>query len=107
MKEAIQKAIEGGWRPKNWDKTDIDDFGFSQETILSHEVILLDPLFWQALAKVEGWQEKTDRILGTEIGFSPAELTWKYHWHRFIDHLAEGEDAESFFTDLLSNQEKK
>jgi hypothetical protein len=26
---------------------------------------------------------------------------WLYHWHRLIDHLAEGKDAESFFADLL------
>ena len=21
---------------------------------------------------------------------------WRFHWHRFIDHLADGKDAESF-----------
>lgn len=25
---------------------------------------------------------------------------WDYHWHRFIDHLASGGDAESFFQSL-------
>lgn len=25
---------------------------------------------------------------------------WEYHWHRFIDHLASGADAESFFATL-------
>ena len=28
---------------------------------------------------------------GTERG------RWEYEWHRFIDHLADGKDAESFF----------
>jgi hypothetical protein len=25
---------------------------------------------------------------------------WIDHWHRFIDHLAEGKDAESFFASI-------
>jgi hypothetical protein len=25
---------------------------------------------------------------------------WRFHWHRFIDHLADGKDCESFFADL-------
>jgi hypothetical protein len=25
---------------------------------------------------------------------------WLHHQHRFIDHLAEGKDAESFFAEL-------
>jgi hypothetical protein len=25
---------------------------------------------------------------------------WLYHWHRFIDHLAEGKTAASFFESL-------
>jgi hypothetical protein len=28
------------------------------------------------------------------------EKYWKKFWHRFIDHLAEGKDAESFFQAL-------
>ena len=28
-------------------------------------------------------------------------LTWKEHWHRFIDHLISGKDAESYFKELL------
>lgn len=26
---------------------------------------------------------------------------WKKKWHRFIDHLAEGKDPESFFSNLI------
>jgi hypothetical protein len=26
--------------------------------------------------------------------------TWRQHWHRFIDHLAEGKTAEEFFKGL-------
>jgi hypothetical protein len=27
--------------------------------------------------------------------------SWQYHWHRFIDHLAEGKTPEDFFRELL------
>lgn len=26
---------------------------------------------------------------------------WLYHWHKFIDHIAEGKDIDSFFNNLL------
>jgi hypothetical protein len=58
--------------------------------------ILLDPDFWECLGQARHWgsagyyhREKGD--------FYPA---WQYNWHRFIDHLAEGKDAESFFASL-------
>lgn len=30
--------------------------------------------------------------------------TYLYHWHRFIDHLAEGKDEKSFFKTLCSTK---
>lgn len=107
MKEAIQKAIEGGYKLPN--DTDYSasyvkiknvrgrttDFVFGQfgsqclGTIPTAD-ILLDPLFWQALGKAMGWEFRSDH-----------KEPWKKEWHRFIDHLAEGKDVESFFKDLL------
>jgi hypothetical protein len=34
---------------------------------------------------------------------SEKSTTWKQHWHRFIDHLAVGNDAESFFGERMHN----
>lgn len=57
--------------------------------------IFLDRLFWQALGKSRGWAR-----------LAPYELVnknipeWHYHWHRFIDALAEGQTAEDFFKSL-------
>lgn len=28
---------------------------------------------------------------------------WEFEWHRFIDHLAEGKDIESFFATISTN----
>jgi hypothetical protein len=29
------------------------------------------------------------------------DFSWKVCWHRLIDHLANGKDAESFFKELV------
>lgn len=65
---------------------------------LEQNTILLDPLFWQALGKAKGWG--TEPAATTVSGFPVQE--WLMVWHRFIDHLAEGRDAESFLAELLS-----
>jgi hypothetical protein len=46
---------------------------------------LQDPDFWKALATARKWEDTN---------------AWRFHWHRFIDHLADGKDAESFFASL-------
>jgi len=52
-------------------------------------LIVLDPLFWQALGKARGWQDDYHTT------------GWRRNWHHFIDHLAQGNDAESFFAQLV------
>lgn len=59
---------------------------------------LLDPLFWQALGKAEGW-EKVDSAITFSVFFKGN--TWKGYWHSFIDHLAEGGNVDEFFNKLL------
>ncbi len=99
MEKAIVKAIEGGYKlkVKNFgelikDYTEIEDwekiFSFVRQEDLE-PYILLDPLFWQALGKVEDWG-------GTE-----EEPKWSENWHDFIDHLANNGDITNFFNNLL------
>lgn len=83
MKEAISKAIEGGYPWKGRGRLKI---GAGREY-----QILLDPLFWSSLGKALGWRETIIPM-------------WIQKWHDFIDHLAEGKNAESFFTALLTNR---
>jgi hypothetical protein len=54
-------------------------------------VAFLAPLFWQALGKARGW---------ANISEIEGGMGWKNVWLLFIEHLAEGKDAESFFADL-------
>ena len=69
----------------------------------------LDPSFWQSLGKAMGWKP-VHETCGSEMSLLHGDShcvvcredtseyqAWLYHWHRFIDHLAEGKSAESFF----------
>ena len=49
MKDAITKAIEGGYQTP---KSKINGV---QTDVVIQEVVLLDPLFWQSLSKALGW----------------------------------------------------
>lgn len=88
IEQAIQKAIEGGYGKGREDFIrKLPEFALSQ--------VWLDPLFWQALGKSLGWDEDISE------GNNPE---WQAYWHQFIDHLASGKDAESFFAGLLGNK---
>lgn len=71
IQQAIEKAIEGGWEGVN---------------PKSH--FALEPLFWQSLGKAMGWTDNEKVKI------------WKYNWHDFIDHLAEGKTVEEFFDEI-------
>jgi hypothetical protein len=67
---------------------------FSVEQVSLASEMFLDPSFWQSLGKALGWDERIDD------GSHYAKPGWLEAWHRFIDHLAEGKTAESFFETL-------
>ena|SRR3990167_3010575 len=106
METAIKKAIEGGYRKGHIWGVENNIYILQNEKgdrygTLFVEQILLDPLFWQALGKAEGW--------GVEPSGSTwqGEEQWKIYWHSFIDHHAEGKDIDSFFKDLLRSDKVK
>jgi len=105
-KLAIEKAIEGGWTlclDNNAKFEYMDDargglWFFDTDgtgVYLQWERVMMDKTFWQSLGKaleLEGstysWQKDY-------------EEKWLTLWHKLIDHLAEGKDAESFFKNIL------
>ncbi len=94
MKEVIQRAIEGGYGIEETYTRENKEF-LNRATLQTHwKVLTADPLFWQALRKVEKWG-----YYDNESG----KPMWQYQWHRFIDHLAEGKPTEDFFTKLLKS----
>jgi hypothetical protein len=99
MNEAIKKAIEGGYKDPRLKRDDTirnPERAANNVWYSSEAFVMLDPLFWQALGKAMGWESKVFICPGHK-----KEEMWFYHWHRFIDHLAEGKDADSFFKELL------
>lgn len=62
---------------------------------------LFDPLFWQALGKGLGWDIKHPCPTCNNLDAKISYPEWIYQMHRFIDHLAEGKDIDSFFIALL------
>lgn len=86
----IEKAIEGGWNhPK-------EDCSYCETPV---EVILLDPLAWQAVGKVEGWQDVQAGYRESD-GLILYESGWKRRMHRMIDALAEGKTITQFLETL-------
>lgn len=92
----IQKAIEGAIEGDAWPGYELayihDDAvllkskehsGRSKALIVAE--ILLDPKFWQALGKTEGWNDEWD---GKE--------RWLWNMHRMIDALAYQSEKPGF-----------
>lgn len=80
--------------------------------VYSRHGFLLDKEFWVSLGKAMGWKEEVATLTGGKkeecifVGKKKQEEQWEmadkqpewlYQWHRFIDHLAERKDPESFF----------
>jgi len=101
IQQAIEKAVESGYdapvlKVVAHFKEEQKYADVMTEVMMVRNVypaIFLDPLFWQSLGKAMGW--------GREAGYGDDYMEgWKYSWFCFIDHLAEGKDAESFFETL-------
>ena len=85
--QAIRDAAEkGGYRYRSWKVNDLEqNEGYNALQLRALSEHFYDRDFWQALATARKWDDPN---------------AWRFHWHRFIDHLAEGKDAESFFATL-------
>lgn len=101
MDKAIQKSIAGGYkssefpgyRPRTGTLSyrDYEKGGAYSVEQMKWSDILLDPSFWSSLGKSLGWAD----------GVNGIRPDWYTFWHRFIDHLAEGKDIDSYFTSLF------
>lgn len=113
---AVSKAIEGGWKNSK-DKTNSTLTDGKGDVYFSLSPFL-DPSFWQSLGKAMGWKGDDIRLcVGCGRALKHNERNckcgdgcfyyfngqWAVEWHRFIDHLIEGKDANSFFANLLKS----
>lgn len=89
VEQAIQLSIEGGYGRGN------EPYSTMQSEMF------LDPLFWSCFGRSLGWHRDYNLTNRVKI-FETYGPVWRAPWHRFIDHLAEGKDAESFFESLIN-----
>jgi len=116
--EALHKAVAEGYHSQSLHGVETSYSGANREFsvwtrtdnhssfVVPTEGTFLDPLFWQALGRALGWDQAMRTVHAVENG-RPTIVTraghhWLSHWHRFIDDLAEGKTAESFFASLAS-----
>ena len=97
IQNAMQKAIEGGWNKESFVcPMDTPSANFARA--------MLDPFFWQSLGKAMGWPTRghtpEEIKRGNEALGQGTTKDWLYHWHRFIDYLAEGKSVEDFFENI-------
>ena len=84
---AIRDAAEkGGYGYRWWKANDLeDDEGYNALPMRALTEHLQDPEFWKGLGRARHWQDTG---------------AWLFHWHRFIDHVAFGNEVEGFFSSL-------
>ena len=116
IQDAVNKATEGGYHINGFDGMATDYVGANSEYsvwtrkdnessfIVPVEETFLDPDFWHALGRALAWDHEVMTVHEVAYGRSTivtrAGQHWLYHWHRFLDFLAEGKTAEDFFATL-------
>jgi len=100
MKEAIQKAIDGGY-----DKSKrLNNLG----VLKSPSDMFIDPFFWQSLGKALGWEKsEAEKSFGRFNGENGYIQIWLSYMHDFIDHIADEKDVDEFFKKLLKTTTKE
>ena len=103
IEQFIKKAVEGEWYKDELEDTKYYIKGYSLSYIgnmghwqhISIYEILLDPLAWQAVGKVEKWGVWiTDDETGESID------TWKYNFYQLPVALADGKSLEDYLKTL-------
>lgn len=103
IKEFIEKAIEGGWWTAWYNDGALERTKGEVADAGEYARILLDPLAWQAVGKVEGWPIKKVmryRISDGERYSDKTVAAWEHNMHCMIDALAEGKTIEQFLESL-------
>lgn len=98
IEQAIQKAIEGGYSFQNelYSKDPTAKYFISKEALYK---AFLDPLFWQALGKSLGWEEK-DCTCNGYSSQCRCEPEWYTQCEEFWHVIMHGGTIESYFETL-------
>lgn len=130
IEQVIREAVEkGGWRPTISDEYLMRDLAILTEKGMcdlvslvhsENRALFLDPDFWQALGKARRWRTWCDyckhfrgfehdpkdrRCTGCSALAAQFEYEgWRHFWIEFIHHLADGKEANSFFSELYQTK---
>ena len=102
IEQAIKEAVDHGYQPNVERYPEMEGISPLQIAIAMQADVFIDPAFWKALGKKRGWTTDDDFKYWQKSVAEWEDKYWKKFWHRFIDHLAEDKDAESFFKALDS-----
>lgn len=83
IQQFIEKAIEGGWKPDNAERESYS----GTHKYLFVAGVMLDPLAWQAVGKVEGWDKKKYD-------------SWKFVMLSMTEALINGKTIQEFLATL-------
>ena len=111
-KQAVDKAIEGGWtlkagrldnhRPEKENYLDEENQTFHHKGIqIDARLIVLDPSFWQALGKALGWKSNHSRY--DKCPYC-SEIPWKEHAKAFFNLLLTNSDTTPFWEEILKEK---
>ena len=108
LQEVITKAIEGGFSSQVAIEH-VEDLK-SHKTLTIHDYgwVFVREDFWQSLGKAMGWNVSEPQVTRSKVGIEGGEFKgyvhngYVVHWIDFVEHLAEGKDAESFFESLTN-----
>ncbi len=92
-KEAIEKAIEGGWREDDADFINLA-LSWRNDEDVRWEQIALDPSFWKCLGKALGWKESK------RWGDGLPDVPWRDNAHRFYDLILTNTPTDEYWKKL-------
>jgi hypothetical protein len=97
--QAIEDALDAGYEPKLERFAEIDGATALQIAVAMQADVFLDRDFWQALGRARRWPP--DDAIDPKMTMGEwQKQRWLGRWHAFVDHLAAGKDAESYFRGL-------
>ena len=105
-KEAIQKAVDSGYKYRNKDlryDANLDEWYVDDSDggylVLSENLFFIDPEFWKCLGMAMKWCSGVELPNGlcNNCRRLFCDSSWLHHWHNFIDTLAEGKTIDDYF----------
>ena len=116
IQEAVNTAVAGGYHIHGSDGIATVYTGANSEYsawtrtdnhssfMVPVQETFLDPAFWHALGRALGWDAPCDLAItcGDETCQRCHGAYWMYHWHCFIQHLADGHPPDAFFARLAT-----